>query len=234
MNSCTGLNWSFRGTRRSAALVIAGLQLPDAERGPSIFYSVRLRCWENVRRPVNSVTRRCRIWFSSDAFSRPSFARVKRWTSDEPTWKTMNRQANLGRSYQDYISHFRLHPRDLKPLLPSGLPSGLWRATRTSSFLSVQNVQELEGFRVTPLSKRPPGAILDTDKSCPSFFNTRVILLGSLPQTSLFQRSHRQYRTGERARWRFLIGLFQRREFYLALPPLIWLIDEDLDPLRRH
>lgn len=73
MNSCAGLNWSFRGTRRSAALVIAGL--PDAERGPSIFYSVRLRCRENVRRPVNSVTRRCCIWFSSDAFIRPLFAR---------------------------------------------------------------------------------------------------------------------------------------------------------------
>lgn len=107
-----------------------------------------------------------RIWFSSDAFTRPSHE----W-SDELTWKTMNRQVNLGRSYQDYISHFRLHLRDLKPLL--------FPATRLECpVFSRQNVSELEalGPLVTPLLKRSPNAILDTDKSCPSFFNTRARL----------------------------------------------------------
>lgn len=110
----------------------------------------------------------------------------------------MNRQANLGRSYQDYISHFRLHLRDLKPLLPSATE------TRASSFLSAQNVSELEGPVVTPLPKRPSSAILDTDKSCPSFFNTRArFYSGPLLSSGL---PFFNGRTGNIGRWRFLIG----------------------------
>lgn len=161
---------------------------------------------------------------------------MKRWTSDEATWKTMNRQANLGRSYRDYISHFRLHPRDLKPLL-----SLLYAARPERPVFSLdQNMsRELEalGPQWSRLFSNGRQAQSSIQISHVRHFSTLARPI--LPENpSLFQRSHRQYRTGERVRWRFLIGrtagLFQRREFYLALPPLIWLIDEDLDPLRWH
>lgn len=82
--------------------------------------------------------------------------------------KTMNRLTRVGRSYRDYISHFRLHSRrSSKPLYPF--------ATRVSSSPARSQLKAWSRWsRLFSNGRRD--AILDTDKSCPSFFNTRAIL----------------------------------------------------------
>lgn len=100
---------------------------------------------------------------------------------------------------------------------------------------------------VTPLlqTAAPLRAILDTDKSCPSFFSTRAILsvrrsayplsrfadphpLSSIlplhPELFLLPPSfngHGRISGDDDDFSSAPAGLFQRREFYLALPPLI-------------
>lgn len=97
----------------------------------------------------------------------------------QPTSEATNRGSTWEIISRLYFTLFRLRSRD-----PAPRGYLLQPATRVSSFpLGADVAGRSVGARaVTPLLKRPSlSAILDTDKSCPSFFSTRAILPYPLP-----------------------------------------------------
>lgn len=166
---------------------------------PSIFHGVRLR-YRRARCPVNSVTCRRRAFnshrarFTCSATERgESDERAINLESDEQTGRLVS-----GRSYRDYISHFRSHSRDLKPLRDQSESSFSLSFSRLSS-------QQAWGqrSRLSPNGRRAQCSIQISHVRHFSPLATRFTRVPpSLPPifprpspVRLFQRSQRQYRT---------------------------------------